>query len=206
MEQIKKYVTEDGANINKDKAKALINAVEEDDYEKVKLCLSLGASPNLAKDSEAPISKAKNIEMIKLLVSYGSDITASIFNNVIHDIDALEYCLKAGLDPNFGNSMPFRRACRGSWESKDKMGESYLEAFDLLLKYASITDEKGRNMVIKWASEYGRIDILEHLKKKGYNSRFTRRDWEEAIAWLGHARKINPERSKETIDYLKSQM
>jgi hypothetical protein len=205
IEQIKQYVTEDGADINKDKAKALINAVEDDDYEKVKFCLSLGASPNLEKGSGSAIAKAKNLDMIKLLVTYGSDITVDVFNNIMHDMDALEYCLRAGLDPNFNTSMPFRKVSKGSWKSKDDIGESYLEAFKMLLKYGGkITDDRGRNTILKWASEYARIDMLEHLREKGYFDKFTQNDWKEAISWLSHARKINDKAKEETIEYLKS--
>jgi iron uptake system EfeUOB component EfeO/EfeM len=43
IEQILKYVKEDGADINKD-SKALENAVEENDVEKAKVILELGGS------------------------------------------------------------------------------------------------------------------------------------------------------------------
>lgn len=207
IETIKQYVTEDGADINKDKAKALINAVEEDDIEKVQFCLSLGASPNLAKGSDSAISKAQNLDMIKLLVTYGSDITGEVFNNILHDMDALEFCLRAGLDPNFGSSMPFRRVCKGSWKSRDDIGNSYLEAFKLLLKYgAQVFDDRGRNMVLKWASEYNRIDILEYTKEQGYFDKVDDNEWEDAVRWISHARKINEDDKAKMVQYLKSQM
>jgi tRNA G37 N-methylase Trm5 len=44
IEQILKYVKEDGADINKDSCKALENAVEENDVEKAKVILELGGS------------------------------------------------------------------------------------------------------------------------------------------------------------------
>ena len=216
IEQIKQYVTEDGADINKDKAKALINAVEEDDLEKTKLCLSLGASPNLEKGSGSAIAKARNLDMIKLLVTYGSDITGEVFSNILHDNDALEFCLRAGLDPNFGSSMPFRKVCKGSWKSRTDMGESYFDAFKLLLKYGGkVINETGRNSLLKWACEYNRIDILEHAKEKGYFDNLTPiycsqskqkiSQYEEAIRWMGHARRIDDESRKQMIDYLTSE-
>lgn len=201
IDKIKQYVKEDGADINKDNGKALINAVSEDDYEKAKLCLELGAGPNLTKGSESAISKAKGLDMIKLLVTYGSDMTGDVFNNILHDMDALEYCLKAGLDPNFSNSMPFRKVCKGSWKSKDEIGQSFLGAFKLLLKYGGkVNDSRGRNMIIKWASEYNRKDILEHLQEQGYD--FTKEEWEQGAKWLKHARKINDEYKEKMIKYL----
>lgn len=207
IEQIKQYVTEDGADINKDNSKALINAVEEDDYEKAKLCLSLGASPNLAKGSESAIAKAENIDMIKLLVTYGSDMTGEVFKNILHDMESLEFCLKAGLDPNFSSSMPFRKVSKGSWVNKDEIGESYLEAFKLLLKYGGkITDDRGRNMIIKYASEYRRIDILQYLIDEGYTDQFENKDWEDGIRWIQHARKINDTYKQEIKQFLESQI
>jgi len=212
IDQIKQYVTEDGADINKDKARALINAVEENDIEKAKLCLSLGASPNLATGSESAISKAENLDMIKLLVTYGSDITGEVFNNILHDSDALEYCLRAGLDPNFGNSMPFRKVSKGSWRSKNDMGESYFEAFKLLLKYGGVIVKDGRNALLNWACEYNRVDILEHAKENGHfdelppiycsQSEQMISQYEHAKRWMGHARRINEEAKQEMFAYL----
>jgi hypothetical protein len=207
IEQIKQYVKEDGANINKDNAKALDNAVEEGDLEKVKVVLELGASPNLKKGPDAAISKAKGLDMIKLLVSYGSDMTGDVFTQVLDDEDALEYCLRAGLDPNFNNFAPFRKVTKGSWINKDQIGESYFDAFKMLLKYgAKLSDERGRNMIIKWAGEYARFDILQYLEANGQAKDFTDADWKDGILWINHSRKINEEKKKEVLDYLQSQI
>lgn len=205
IDQIKKYVTEDGADINKDDAKVLVNAVDEDDYEKAKFCLSLGASPNLGDKNQSPMSKAQNIKMIKLLVSYGSDVTRSAFRNVLHDEESLEFCLKAGVDPNFSNSLPLRRSLRGSWKSKNDIGESYLGSFKLLLKYgADVNDTKGRNIIIKYASEFKRIEAIQYLIDKGYQ--IENKDWEGAIRWMKHARKLNDDDKKEMLDFLEQQI
>ena len=207
IEQIKQYVKEDGANINKDNAKALDNAVEEGDLEKVKVILELGASPNLKKGPDAAISKAKGLDIIKLLVSYGSDMTGDVFTQVLDDEDALEYCLKAGLDPNFNNFAPFRKVTKGSWINKDQIGESYFDAFKMLLKYgAKLSDERGRNMIIKCAGEYARFDILQYLEANGQAKDFTDADWKDGILWINHSRKINEEKKKEVLDYLQSQI
>lgn len=204
IEEIKKYVTEEGASINKDNAKALVNAVEDDDIDKVKLCLSLGANPNLAKGSESAISKAKNIEMIKLLVTYGSDLTGDLYTNILgSDTDSLEYCLRAGLDPNFSSSMPLRRVSRGSWEDKNNIGKSYLEAFKILLKYkASLINENGKVMIVKWASDYARKDIIDYLMEEGYTEYIKEEDIDESIEWLRHSRKLNAEIRDDMIEYL----
>jgi len=207
IDQIKQYVKEDGADINKDNAKALENAVEEGDYEKVKLCLELGASPNLRKGPDAPISKAKGIEMIKLLVTYGSDMTGDVFNTVLADPDALEYCLKAGLDPAFNNYLPYRKLTKGTWRSSSDIGQSYFDAFLLLLKYgAKLTDDRGRNMILKWAGEYGRMDILNYLDEKGLSKDFQDKDYKEAIMWISHSQKLPENLKKEVTEYFKSKI
>lgn len=208
IEQIIKYVKEDGANINKNDAIALTHAVEEDDIEKAKVILDLGASPNLKKGAEAPISKAKNLEMIKLLVGHGSEMTGDVFNNIVHDEEALEYCLKAGLDPNFQNSLPFRRVCRGSFKNKEDIGEPYLDSLKLLLKYgAKITDPvRGRNMLVKWAAENGRVGILQYLDQEGISKDFDNKVWQEAINWISHSRKLNDVDTQRTVDYLQSKI
>lgn len=206
IEQILKYVKEDGANINKDSAKALENAVEENNLEKVKVCLELGASPNLKpKGSDSIISKAKGLDMIKLLVSHGAELTGDVFNHILGDIDALEYCLKAGLDPNFDRSLPFRKVCKGTWKNKTDIGEGYFDAFKMLLKYgAKLTDDTGRNMIIKWAAETARLDFIKYLVDNGLDKSFTDSDWKEAINWINHARKMPDDIRAEVVKYLES--
>jgi len=103
--------------------------------------------------------------------------------------------------------MPFRKVSKGSWVNKDEIGESYLEAFKLLLKYGGkITDDRGRNMIIKWASEYRRIDILQYLIDEGYADQFENKDWEDGIRWIQHARKINDTYKQEMKQFLESQV
>lgn len=216
IEQIKQYVTEDGADINKDNAKALINAVEEDDMEKVEYCLSLGASPNLAKESESAISRAKNLDMIKLLVSHGSDITNTVYKNILDKPDALEFCLKAGVDPNHDRNLPLRTACKGSWKSMNDIGESYFDSFKLLIKYGAKTiNEFNRSTFLKWTAEYNRMDILKWSKENGYFDNLgvipcgqTNRNisqYEDAIRWVGHARRMSTEDKEALVKYLESE-
>jgi hypothetical protein len=205
IDQIKQYVKEDGADINKDNAKALENAVEEDDFEKIKLCLELGASPNLRKGSDSVISKAKSLEVIKLLVTYGSDLTGEVFDNIQSDPEAVEYCLKHGLDPNFGNHLAWRKITKANWKNAENIGKSHFDTFLVLLKYgASLVDSRGRNMLLKWASEYGRWDILNYLDENGYSKDFKKSDWTEAHVWMTHSRKLPDNEKKKVMDYLKS--
>lgn len=207
IEQIEQYVKVDGADINKDNAKALRNAVEEEDFEKTKLCLELGASPNLNKGTESIIAKAKNLEIIKLLVSYGSDITGEVFDNIQQDSDAVEYCLRHGLDPNFGRHLGFRKITKADWKSPDDIGRCYFETYLLLMKYGGTTrDDRGKNMILKWASEYARWEILNYLDETGLSKDFTKSEYREAILWISHARKLNDEDRIKVTNYLQSKI
>jgi hypothetical protein len=142
-----------------------------------------------------------------LLISKGAEITPQVFKSLVEDEDAVRFCLDNGLDPNFNNFAPFRKVTKGSWINKDQIGESYFDAFKMLLKYgAKLSDERGRNMIIKWAGEYARFDILEYLRENGQAKSFTDADWKDGILWINHSRKINEEKKKEVLDYLQSQI
>ena len=202
VEQIKGYVKEDGANINKDNCVALLHAVEENNHEKAKVILELGGSPNLRSKADAIINKAQDLNMIKLLVSNGSELTGEVFNNICNDLEAVEYCLKQGLDPNFDNSLPIRRCCKGGWKTKDDIGEGYYDVFQLLVKYgAKLADEGGRNMAIKWAAEYGRLNFIDYMLERGVKTGF-----KAALAWLKHSRKIPDDKKSITIAYLEDKI
>jgi ankyrin repeat protein len=202
IEKIKQYVKEDGANINKDNCVALLHAVEENNHEKAKVILELGGSPNLRSKADAIVNKAQDLDMIKLLVSNGSELTGEVFNNICNDVNAVEYCLKQGLNPNFDNSLPIRRCCRGGWKNIDDIGEGYLDVFQLLVKYgAKLADDSGRNMPVKWAAEYGRLDFIDIMIEKGVRGGF-----KAALTWLSHSRKTSPEVKKRTIEYLEDKI
>ena len=198
MEQIKQYVTVDGADINREACKPLQWAVQENDLEKAKLILSLGGSPNLKPAKEGVINDATSLDMIKLLVSNGSELTSQVYNNICHDIEAVKFCLDNGLDPSFDDSLPVRRSCKGSWKSIDDIGNSYLDAIKMLLEYgASLTDKRGRYMILRWAIEYGRTDVIDYVVENGGSTGFI-----EAYNWLGHSRKMNEKMRRESADYL----
>ena len=200
--QITKYVKEDGANINKDGCIALQHAVEEDDMAKSKVILDLGGNPNLKSKTEAVINKAKSLDMIKLLVANGSDVTGEVFRNISNQYDAVEYCLKQGLDPNFDNLLPLRTCCKGSWVNRENIGEGYMNVFELLVKYGARLDEdNGRNMAIKWAAEYGRIHFMDYCIENGITTGFA-----TALSWLKHSRKIPDANKAEVIKYLEDKI
>lgn len=202
IEEIIKYVKEDGANINKEDCSCLLNAVDENDYKKVKTILELGGSPNLRIKGDAIINKAQTLDMIKLLISNGSELTGEVFNNICDDINAVEYCLKQGLDPNFDNNLPFRRCCKGSWESRSDIGEGYFDVMLLLIKHgARIDDGTGRNMHVKWAANYCRTDFLDYMIEHGVHSGF-----KEALDWAEHSKKISPKHNDIIKAYLKDKI
>ena len=208
LETLRRYVIEDGADINKDNAKALINAVIEDDMEKIKFCIEYGANPNLAKEEQAAISKTDNLEVIRILIENGAEMTNKVFINIMDDNDALTYCLEAGMDPNLNKSMPFRKACVGTFNKKTKeLGHSYFQTFKLLLEFgAEIADpDTGRDTIIKYAAEYARMEILEYLFREKYDQ-ISDRNIIDAIGWMIFAKKITDDQKDEAIAYLKSKV
>lgn len=206
IDQIRQYVTEDGADINKNNAIALINATEEGDYEKIKLCLELGASPNLTTGNNAAISKAKDFDTIKLLVSYGAELTSEVLQNVINDTDALKYCLDAGLNINMGKSRPIRVAIKGSYKNESEPGEAYNEAIQLILNQSNISIGEFTNTgntVVNWAIEYGRLEILKMFKEKGFFDNVSEEAKKGLIEWGDSAMRRTPEVYEEVLNYIR---
>jgi len=208
LEEITKLVKEDSADINKDNGKCLENAVEEDDIKKVEGILKLGALTTLKKKEEGPLLKAKGIDMIKLLVSYGAEMNGEIFKNVVNAVEPLQFCLSAGLDPNFGQSLPLRACYKGTWTKVDNVGKPYYEPFVLLMEYIKKTklwedllNGKG-NQIIKWAAEYGRIEILEYFKEAGLFEKISDGDWDDIFTWIKISRKRLRDSKIETLNWL----
>jgi len=190
IEDIERYVKVDGADINKENCRALVNAVEENDIEKVKLILELGGNPKLATGSNSAISRASSLEIIELLVEYGADMIDDMMMNVVEEPKALEFCLKAGLNPDSGNSLAIRRACRGSYVDKENIGESYLDSFKTLLKYGASLEQNGQNMLIRWAGEFNRTDLVEYAISLGKMKDVTKKELEDGLFWLDRTRRI----------------
>lgn len=208
LEEITKLVKEDSADINKDSGKCLENAVDENDIEKVEGILKLGALTTLKKKEEGPLLRAKGIDMIKLLVSYGAEMNGEIFKNVVNEVEPLQFCLSAGLDPNFGQSLPLRACYKGTWSKVDNVGESYYEPFLLLMEYIKKTklwedllNGKG-NQIIKWAAEYGRIEILEYFKEAGLFEKISDGDWDDIFTWIKISRKRLKDSKIETLNWI----
>lgn len=192
INQIKKYITEDGADPNAGSGQALHNAVMANDLEKSQLLLDLGASPNLRFTTkgrlEATIAQAQDIEMIKLLVSYGCELTQEVFKKINDDYDAIKYCLEQGLDPNFDNGLALRLACRSG----------NIESIKLVIEYgANWKDQK--NMPLCWAAEHGKKNVIEWLWEKGLKD-----GWERPMNWLQHSRKLTSDQKIVMLDWLQT--
>ena len=207
-EQIEEYVKKYGANINHQdrttKLCALDYAVREDDLEKAKLILSLGGTPNLRDDKKvAIINGAKSLAMVQILVEHQSIMTPQCYETVCNDINAVEYLLNNNVDPNFENSLPARRSCKGSFDERNyertgDRGTAYLDTFKLLVdKGVKLSDARGRIMVLKWASEYGRKEILQMCDEMGINS-----GWIGAYTWAFNSKKLNDNDLKEVADII----
>lgn len=208
LEEITKLVKDDNADINKDNGKCLENAVDENDIVKVEGILKLGALTTLKKKEEGPLLRAKGIDMIKLLVSYGAEMNGEIFKNVVNAVEPLQFCLSAGLDPNFGQSLPLRACYKGTWFKVDNVGESYYEPFLLLMEYIKKTNlwkdllnGKG-NQIIKWAAEYGRIECLEYFKDAGLFEKIIDGDWDDIFIWIKISRKRLKDSKIETLNWI----
>jgi len=208
LEEITKLIKDDNADINKDNGKCLENAVDENDILKVEGILKLGALTTLKKKEEGPLLRAKGIDMIKLLVSYGAEMNGEIFKNVVNVVEPLQFCLSAGLDPNFGQSLPLRACYKGTWVKVDNVGESYYEPFLLLMEYIKKTNlwkdllnGKG-NQIIKWAAEYGRIECLEYFKDAGLFEKIIDGDWDDIFIWIKISRKRLKDSKIETLNWI----
>lgn len=192
VEDIKKYLG-DGADPNASQGKPLVNAVSEDNYEKVEYLLEMGAMPNIGSS----IRHAKNLKMIKLLVDNGSEITPELFASISGDYDAIEYILKAGIDPNFEKGLPMRMAVR--------LGRT--DIVDLLIKHGAIIDER-RHIAIKTACEHNKLDMLEFLleKLKKVNKIPDDKSIKDLIYWLKTSDRITDEDKKKATDLLEAVM
>jgi len=192
LENAKKYI-EEGADPNSQQGKPLINSVSENDLDKTKYLLEVGASPNIG----GAIKNAQNLDMIKLLVSYGATLTSSVFESVSNDYDAIKYLIDAGMDINFDNGLPLRTAAKNG----------RLDIMKLLIDNGAKINIR-RFMVFKWAAEWGRTDILkfllDELEKSGENlGEKNLKDW---IHWTGTSDKVDDKQRKAVTELLQARL
>ena len=175
MSEIKKYVLEDGADVNTGNCVVLQNAVKESNLEKVEFLLKIGANPNLNKEiiencksderesKDSPKNK-KNFEIIKILIDNGGKITNNVYKNFNSDYDAIEFFLKKGYHPdgvedNGKKSYnPIRTAVKSD----------RLDIVKLLLKYGSTAfSDPERVVASRVPFEYCKYDIINYLFEEG---------------------------------------
>ena len=72
-------------------------------------------------------------------------MTSDVFKSVVPDTEALDYCLKAGLDPLFSHNMPLRKCFSGTYDTLNtagaankKKGEPYWESFLMMMNYLKL--------------------------------------------------------------------
>jgi hypothetical protein len=124
-----------------------------------------------------------------------------------HDSLALSKYIEAN-NPNkdvfkYGTGLLFRVCIRGSWKSPNDIGESYTDSFKVLMKYSPLVLPY-KNLLVKWVTEYGRVDILDYLKDKGYFDKFDDDDYDNLIKWIQITRMMNEEIKRKIIYYINS--
>lgn len=150
IETTKKLI-EDGADPNASMGRPLENAVKEDNHEKTLYLLGVGATPNINN----PMKYAKNFEMIKILVKHDAQITNEAFAACCSDLEAVEFLIDNGVDPNFEQGFPLRTAVRGK----------NIEVIELLIEKGAKIPER-RYMAVKTAIECGASDIFKLFLEK----------------------------------------
>lgn len=157
VELANKYL-DDGADPNAKSGTPLKNAVKSDDKELVHLLLKRGAMPNFTdQGNENAISFAKDLEMVKILVSAGATLNTTVYKNLANDYESVKYLLEAGMDPNLDRGYPFRLASKNNDIDTMKLLLDYADnmpgdKLSIKEKQIAIISER-RYMSLKWASE-----------------------------------------------------
>jgi hypothetical protein len=197
LDKLKQYISEDGADVNAQSAKALENAVDEADpnketyqesLEKVKWLLDQGANPNLKQESESVINKVKSFEILKLLIAKNAKLTKNAFKGLSSDLEAVKFCLENGLSPDFNNNMPMRLAIR----------EGRLDIIKLLEEYGVSHDNKRANNT-KHAAEHMQFEVLDYFISKGGGYI---EDFDITMHWVAHAIRLTKEQKMECLGKL----
>jgi len=197
LETLKKYVIEDGADVNARSGKALDQAVVDADPDspkykdalnRVKFLLDYGASPNLKTESDSVVDKVKTFEIFKMLIEKGASLTKKAFSTLHSDYEAVKFCLENGLDPNFKENMPMRLAIRSG----------RLDIVKLLEEY-NVSEENRRSSNTKTAAENMKFDILDYLINRGGNNA---KNFDVVMFWVTHSNKLTIDQKKTVLNKL----
>jgi hypothetical protein len=196
LQELEKYLKEDGADVNAGNGAALHNAVEEASVEKVKFLLEFGASPNLRKKQEATVNRIEDIEdsevafeILKLLLTYGAELSRTVFKGLIGDLAAVKFCLENGLDPNFSNGVAIRLAL--------KKGK-YDVLMALIEGGAKVENSRGLNLA--WAYEGENQDCVDFILKQDLDGNGI----SNSMNWLGHSNHLPAEKRLKILKDLQS--
>jgi hypothetical protein len=201
VEEIENLVKEYGADIDHQNGAALTNAVKENDLEKTKYLLKLGANPNIG----GAIKYAENFEMVKLLVEYGSELSNNLLRNLINDGDAIKFLLDNGLDPNMNKMAPMRMAIKGSFKDGENYGEAYLDSIKALIDAGAESGFGGKNRVIHYVTQYGRVKAFKLLYENGYFDDLSKEELKmRGVDWVESSPSLKDENKKEMADYIRS--
>lgn len=188
LEQIKKYIVDDGADVNIKNGEALDNAVQENNIEKVKLLLDYGASPNLRGRSDASVNKATSFEMLTLLIKHGSELTIHVLKPLVKDYNAVVFCLENGLDPKSENDGLVRLVINSSDSEED-----ILKTIKLLHESGASLDSNRtlnlKNLVIKnlWL-------VVDYFIENGYKDQY-----EGIFKWIPSHIGLSKENKEKTL-------
>lgn len=195
LSELKKLLTEDGADVNAGEGAALHYSVQEGDIEKVKYLLEFGASPNLRKKNEATVNRIEEIEdstlafdILKLLISYGAELSRTVFKTLIGDINAVKFCLDNGLDPNFQNGIGIRLALK----------KGLYNVVTSLYEAGAKIDESGSGLNLAWAYESGSKECVDWVLKNNLTPDIL----VQSMGWLGHSTFLPAKRRLEILKEL----
>jgi frataxin-like iron-binding protein CyaY len=166
IEDIDKYIKL-GADINKQNGQALTNAVKEDDKEKVKFILDLGAS---VEENSNPTKHAKDMEMSKILVEAGAEPDGSLLSKdfALKNLKDFIYLVNAGADISYNSGEVIRQAVVGKITSSD--GTVYdipNEILKLLVDNIDTETFKFRRRIMPTIFDYGAYEALKLFVEKG---------------------------------------
>ena len=165
IEDIDKYIKL-GADINKQNGQALSNAVKEDDKEKVKFILDLGAS---VEGNTNPTKHAKDMEMSKILVEAGAEPDGSLLTKdfSLKNLEDFIYLVNAGADINYNSGEVVRQAVVGEITSSDgTVYEIPNEILKLLVDNIDKETFKFRTRIMPIIFDHGAYDALKLFVEK----------------------------------------
>ena len=168
IEDIRKCIL-DGADPNTDEGKPLLNAVLEDNIEKVRYLIDQGASPNIGD----PIRDTTNFDIIKILVEHGAEVNYTIFSNICDNYEGVKYLLNHGLDVNTDFGAPLRCA----------INNQNIKVIKLLVEYGANLDIKNC-IILKKCVNLQNIEMINYIFDKADLSKIDQANMKSMFRYL----------------------